>query len=87
MAKFDDLKLYVKTGCPYCARVDRFCEENDIQIEHLNIADGTNAEDLVRIGGKRMCPCLLISGEPMYESLDIIKYLADRVGVDMLDWL
>ena len=40
----------------------------------------TNGEDLVRIGGNRQCPCLLIDGAPMYESDDIIDYLAGRLG-------
>jgi glutaredoxin len=80
---YDDLKLYVKTDCPYCARVDRFCQNAGIEIEHLNIADGTNGEDLERIGGKRTCPCLLIDGKPMYESMDIIKYLAGRAGIKL----
>ncbi|MGI6755049.1 MAG: glutaredoxin family protein [Atopobiaceae bacterium] len=82
MAQFTDLKLYVRPGCPFCARVDRFMEKNDIQVEHLDVTEGTNGDDLERIGGKRTCPCLLIDGKPMYESMDIIKYLAERIGLN-----
>lgn len=82
MTTFDDLKLYVLPGCPYCAKVDAFLEKNDAQIEHLDVTQGSNGDDLVRIGGKRQCPCLLIDGKPMYESGDIINYLAGRLGTD-----
>ena len=53
MASFDDLKLYVLPGCPFCAKVDAFLGEHDIQIEHLDVTQGTNGDDLVRTGGKR----------------------------------
>lgn len=34
-----------------------------------------NQNDLVRIGGKKQVPCLVINGKPLYESDDIIAYL------------
>lgn len=85
MTTFDDLKLYVLPNCPYCAKVDKFLGENDVAIEHLDVTRGTNGEDLVRIGGKRQCPCLIVDGKAMYESGDIIKYLAGRLGVGASD--
>ena len=27
MAKFENMHLFVKPGCPYCAKVDRFLDE------------------------------------------------------------
>lgn len=80
MATFDDLKLYVLPGCPFCAKVDRYMDEHDIQVEHLDVTQGTNGDDLVALGGKRQCPCLVIDGRPLYESGDIIEYLAGRIG-------
>ena len=35
-------------------------------------------EQLVSIGGKRQVPCLFIDGKPLYESLDIIKWLEEH---------
>lgn len=81
MEKLDDLKLYVLPNCPYCAKVDAFLKEHDATVEHLDVTQGTNGDDLVRIGGKRQCPCLLIDGKPLYESGDIIAYLAGRLGM------
>lgn len=81
MTTFDDLKLYILPGCPFCAKVIRFMDEHDISVERLDVTEGTNGDDLMRIGGKRQCPCLVIGERPLYESGDIIDYLADRMGV------
>ena len=75
MATLDNMYLYVKPGCPYCIKVDRFLESAGIEIEHRSVAEGTNAEDLIAIGGKLQSPCLIIDGKAMYESDDIIAYL------------
>lgn len=82
MADLSDLKMYVLPSCPYCAKVDAFLEQNDAQVEHLDVTQGTNGDDLVRLGGKRQCPCLVVDGKAMYESGDIIDYLAGRLDVD-----
>ena len=39
-------------------------------------ADAEADATLVRVGGKHQVPCLFIGGKPMYESLDIIDWLA-----------
>lgn len=85
MTDLNDLKLYVLPHCPYCAKVDAFLDEHDARIEHLDVTQGTNGDDLVALGGKRQCPCLIVDGKAMYESGDIIDYLAGRLGVDVAD--
>ena len=75
MATFDNMYLYVKPGCPYCAKVDRYLNEAGIEIEHRSVLEGTNADDLRALGGKVQSPCLVVDGKPMYESDDIITYL------------
>lgn len=82
MADLSDLRMYVLPNCPYCAKVDAFLAEHDAQVEHLDVTQGTNAADLVALGGKRQCPCLIVDGKALYESDDIIEYLAGRLGVD-----
>lgn len=85
MTNLDDLKMYVLPGCPWCAKVDAFLSANDVTLEHLDVTQGTNGDDLIALGGKRQCPCLVVDGRAMYESSDIIAYLADRLGVDAPD--
>lgn len=75
MAIYDNMYLFVKPGCPYCMKVDRYLDEAGIDIEHRSVADPANADELVSIGGKLQSPCLVVDGKPMYESDDIIAYL------------
>ena len=36
------------------------------------------AERLLSVGGKMQVPCLFIDGEPLYESMDIIRWLEEH---------
>jgi len=74
MTTFENMYMYVKPGCPYCVKVDRYLDEAGIEIEHRSVLEGTNAEDLRALGGKVQSPCLVVDGKPMYESDDIIAY-------------
>lgn len=75
MAAFDSMTLYVLPGCPFCAKVDRFLDENGISIEHKSVTDPANAAVVRELGGKVQSPCLVEGGKAMYESDDIIAYL------------
>lgn len=76
-----NLVLYVRPGCPYCQRVLSFMEEHGLEIPQRDISRDPGARDeLERRGGKAQVPCLFIDGRPLYESLDIIDYLAGRRG-------
>lgn len=79
MTSTEDLLLYVKPGCPYCAKVLRYLQEARINIETRNVFEGSNLEDLLRIGGKNQAPCLIIDGKALYESEDIITFLKKHV--------
>jgi len=76
------LTLYVKTGCPFCAKVKNTIAELDIEdrIEERNIADDGVVDELLEKGGQQMVP-FLVDGErevSMYESDDIISYLKEH---------
>lgn len=76
-----DLRLFYKETCPYCKKVIRFIDKNDLgdKIEYVDIlADPKNEEELREVGGQAMVPCLFIDGKPMYESGDIIDYLDEN---------
>ncbi len=79
---FENMYIYMMPGCPYCARVDRFMDNAGIEMEHRSIYEGTNRDDLVALGGKSQVPCLVVDGEPMYESMDIITYLNGLIQKD-----
>jgi len=75
------MKLYVKTGCPYCIRVLTVLQSSQVPYEEKNIADDTVAEELVSLGGKRQVPFLVDGDVSMYESQDIIDYIGTKYGV------
>ena len=78
--KLENHILYYKPTCPYCLKVLRYMDGEDIQLEMRNTLEGRNAADLVAIGGKQQVPCLIIDGQALYESNDIIAYLRGKIG-------
>lgn len=75
----NDYKLFVGTICPYCAKVENFVEEENINIDIVNIEEDRKAmRKLIEEGGKRQVPCLYHDGEYLYESDDIIDFLRDN---------
>lgn len=75
-----ELKLYYMERCPFCKKVIQYMKRNNISVELVDIhADPKNQEDLIRLGGKDQVPMLLIDGEPLYESDDIIKWFKENM--------
>ncbi|MDO5718903.1 MAG: glutaredoxin [Tissierellia bacterium] len=74
------LELYYKPTCPYCMKVMRFMDKNDIEIPMINIdEDKAGKENLEKVGGSAQVPCLFLDDKPMYESSDIIAYFKENV--------
>ena len=69
--------LYIMETCPYCKKVLAFAEEKGISLNKIDIADKTNEDALIQLGGKRQVPFLVDKERnvQMYESMDIIEYL------------
>lgn len=78
----EKLTLYVGTTCPFCKKVESFMADNGIDsVEIKNIDKDKEAREyLIEKGGKKQVPCLFIGEEPLYESLDIIKYLKENLA-------
>lgn len=74
-----NLTLYYFPSCPYCGRVLQYLRQNKINIPMKDTAlYPENRQELIKIGGKSQVPCLVIDGEPMYESMDIIEWLKEN---------
>ena len=81
MTDTSKLELYYRNFCPYSRKVLDYMEAHDITMTMHCLQTEEGAEDrLVALGGKAQVPCLIIDGEPMYESDDIIAYLAANVA-------
>lgn len=77
--KYPLLELYKFDACPYCKRVLKVIAEKNIKVALLDIYENTNnMQKLMLITGKKTVPCLFIDGDPMFESLDIVKWLEDN---------
>jgi glutaredoxin len=74
----EDLKLYYLPTCPYSLKVLRFIESNGIAIDLNSTTEPDNKQYLLDQGKKNQVPCLFIDGKPLYESDDIIEYLAKK---------
>lgn len=70
------LVLYYSPSCPYCHKVMDYMEKEHIEIEKKNVQDPGVREQLISIGGKGQVPCLVIDGKALYESNDIINWMA-----------
>lgn len=69
------LVLYYFPFCPFCIRVLNYLKKNQIDIELRNTRESREVEEeLIKVGGKSQVPCLLIDGQPLYESNDIINW-------------
>lgn len=75
-----NLKLFYFDECPFCKKVIQYMKGNNIEVEMANIhTDPKNKEELIKLGGKEQVPMLLIDGEPLYESNDIINWLKENM--------
>lgn len=74
MPYLDNLTLYHKKTCPYCLKVLHFMEENGINLDTRDVLQPGNQNDLIKIGGKKQVPCLVVENKALYESDDIIAY-------------
>lgn len=74
------LELYKKNTCPYCQRVMHWIDQNGrTDVIYRDILDEPeNYKRLLRDGGMDQVPCLFIDGKPLYESLDIIRWLEEH---------
>jgi glutaredoxin len=87
----DELILFVGDGCPYCAKVEEFIENNNLegQIEILNVrADPANSvlySQMSEIAGipleQRGVPLLFSNGEAIQSADKILEYIGEKFGV------
>ena len=74
----ENLRLFVLPNCPYCNKVRNYLEDKDFNVEIVDVNVPENQDELMRVGGQDMVPCLFIDGKPLYESSDIIQWFKDR---------
>lgn len=75
--------LFYRPTCGYCIKVLRFASENNMSIPLRDVSQNSkNREELITIAGKTQVPCLVVNGEPLHESDDIIEWLKENWKAD-----
>ena len=71
--------LYKFDRCPYCVTVMEYLKRRRITIPLRDIlTDPGGLDELIRVGGKRQVPCLIIDGKALYESENIIQWFEEH---------
>ena len=73
------LILYISHRCPFCQKVLGYMEQKRIEVPWKDTSDLSNRQELIRIGGKKQIPCLVMDGKALYESNDIINWFEARL--------
>jgi len=61
---FAPLKLYVKTGCPWCVSAKQYLNTHHYQYEEIDVSRDPDAHDeMIRISGQPLAPTLVVGGK------------------------
>ncbi len=82
----EEYQLFKTDICGFCHRVRSFLSQHDIDIPLRDVSQDPDAfRELLQYGGRTTVPCLRIQRgdevEWMFESADIMAYLARRFGL------
>ncbi len=72
------ITLFVKTGCPFCAKVIAAFDAYEIPYTEKNVSDQVVVDELVKLGGKKQEPFMVDGTTMMYESGAIIEYIEKK---------
>lgn len=76
------LELYHRQACPFSAKVRKFIEANGLRtfIEYHDINTSKEAHDrLLHLNRSEQVPCLVIDGQPLLESDQMIQWLDENL--------
>ena len=72
--------LFVKSNCGFSRKAmlarENLHLQNELPLKNVT-EDPKAREDLVRLSGKDQAPCLMIEGNPIQESDEIVRYLVN----------
>ncbi|HCJ83111.1 MAG TPA: hypothetical protein DHV41_03775 [Parachlamydiales bacterium] len=72
------LTLYYAPWCYYSHKVLNYLDRIHKRVPLKDIQNPLYKEELIRLGGKRQIPCLIINQEALYESNEIIAWLSQH---------
>ncbi len=73
------LELYYFPQCPFCKIVLHAIEQYKAKVTLKNIQlNEEYLKELINATNRQTVPCLIIDGNPMHESKDIISWIEDN---------
>jgi glutaredoxin 3 len=58
------VRLYVKSYCPWCHRAERWLDEQGIDYESVDVIEDESAfEEMIRLSGQELAPVIDVDGE------------------------
>ena len=76
-----DLVLFKYDACPFCYRVQSWLDGRGLKVALRDTRQDPSArQELLDLTGRTTVPCLVIDGEPMFESADIVAWLQANYG-------
>ena len=74
------IDLFIMETCPYCKKVMKYLDENNINYNKIDTSNNDNALRLLSLGGKDQVPFLYNpeTNEKLYESNDILEYIKNN---------
>jgi glutaredoxin len=75
------IEFYHLQGCPFSSKVRRFITDKKLNsyLEYHDVQNTNNARKLLDLTGDEQVPCLVVDGNPILESEEIIKWLDDHL--------
>lgn len=59
-----EVRLFIKTGCPWCIEAEDWLKENNIEYETLNVTKDPDArEEMQELSGQTKAPVIEVDGE------------------------
>ncbi len=79
------ITLYVKSPCQYSAHALAALDIYNVPFTEKNIADPVFEAELLKIGGRHKVPFLVDGDIHLYESDEIVAYIAKQYGNNVLE--
>ncbi len=59
-----DIKVYVKTGCPWCIELEAFMRQKGLNYESIEVLSNADKfNEMIAISGQSKAPVVVIDGE------------------------
>ena len=76
-----EIKVYLKTGCPWCIGLTNFLKEKGINYDEKNVTESPELfEEMVKLSGQSKAPVAIINGVMLADTdKDAVeKYLTEN---------